>query len=92
MVIEGEDYKLQYDSDHDRFDLYLLKVINAKDPEKRREEFVLYGYSMHLDSCLKKIINYRINKGNHTLDLKTYLEQYHTFVKALQNIVKTVNE
>lgn len=76
MVIEEEDFRLEYDDNCNRFDLHLIHTKNAKDPEKRADEFKLWGYGMPLSSCVSKIINYRIAKGFDTLSLQQYFEEY----------------
>lgn len=76
MTIEEKDFKLELNELNYRFDLSLLSVINAKDPEKRREEFKLYGYGMSLENCFNVIINYRIDKKIEVIDLKTYVRMY----------------
>ena len=89
MVIEGEDYKIEFDEEHSLFDLYLVKVINAKDAEKRREELVSYGYGMPFDHVLRKIINYRLNKKHDVLDLKLYLSEFKEERKILTELTST---
>jgi hypothetical protein len=86
MIIEESDFKLE--GDLDRFDLYLIKVINAKDPVKRREELTLVGYGMHLENCLKKIIMYRLARKQDVYTLKEFYKGYieeAKFLKALLN-------
>jgi len=84
MIIEEEDFKLIYDDDHDRFDVYTVKVINAKDLEKRREEYSIYGYSMTLEGALRKIINMRISKRKESYFLKEYLKEYKDLLSSLK--------
>lgn len=91
MVIEGKDYKLEFDDEHSLFDLYLIKVINAKDAEKRREELVNYGYGMPLEHAIKKIINYRLSKKHDVLDLKLYLSEFKEERKILTELT-SINE
>ena len=76
MIIQEEDFKLEYDEGCSKFDLYLMHVVNAKIPEKRKEEFKLDGYSMSLESSIRRIIKYRLNKKLDVVDLKTYLREY----------------
>lgn len=87
MIIEESDFKLEFDDNHSRFDLSLLRVINAKIPDKRREEFEIDAYGIDLDSALKRIINYRINKRSETITLKQYLEEYRKEVKIIENLI-----
>lgn len=94
MTIEEDDYKLEYDADHDLFDLYLIKVINAKDPSKRREELTLMAYSVHLDYALRRIVNYRINKNSLRLSFKEYFLKYKEesakFTKIIEDFLEVV--
>ena len=46
MIIKESDFELTYNPEYNNFDLHMVKVINAKDPEKRREELSILGYSM----------------------------------------------
>jgi hypothetical protein len=76
MEIVGDDYKLEYREGSNKFNLHLLKVVHAKDPEKRREELISWGYDMSLDHCISVIINNRISKNNDSISLKEYVDQY----------------
>ena len=90
MIIEEKDFKLEFDEDHSRFDLYLLKTINAKDPEKRRDEFVLRGYGYTLSSISDIIINYRISKKVETISFKKYIEMYLEESKELKSLIESL--
>lgn len=90
MVIEEKDFKLEFDEDCSRFDLYFLKVINAKDPDKRREEFVLRGYGYTLEAALKLVIDNRLSKRIETISLKSYLEEYSKETNFIKNITDTL--
>ena len=67
MTVTEKDFMLEYNPINAKFDLSLLQVVNAKNEEKRREEFQIEGYGMSLESCFRYIINYRINKEFETL-------------------------
>jgi len=84
MTIEESDFKLEYDEGCDKFDLYLLYTINAKNEEKRREELKLEGYSMDLTSCINRIIRYRLKKKLDIVDLKTYIKEYQDECKEIK--------
>lgn len=86
MEIVESDFKLILDGD--RFDLYLLKVINAKNADKRREELVVAGYGMTLPTCLNLIINYRISRQKDVTTLKEYLELYGIEREKLTNLLQ----
>lgn len=88
MRIEEKDFALEYDDGCNRFDLYLLYVINAKSEEKRREEFKIYGHSMTLDSALSVVINLRLKNKFPVLSLKEYLKEYRSSVKELKETLK----
>ena len=87
MEIVGEDFKILYDDSHNRFDLKLIKVINAKNADKRREEFTEAGYSMSMETCLKKIINFRINNKKDSLTISEYLRLFKEESKILRDAV-----
>ena len=88
MVIEESDFKLEYEENSNKFDLYLLHIINAKDEDKRREEFKIDGYGMSLESAIKRIINYRLEKRLNVTTLKDYLLQYKEELKNIENLIK----
>ena len=88
MIIEEKDFLLELNPNGSRFDLSLLYVVNAKNPEKRREEFKLVGYGMHLESCFRTIINHRIASRHEVLSLKKYIEEYKKEKDELTNLIK----
>lgn len=89
MIIQEDDFKLELnDSCFDRYSLELIQVINAKDPVKRREEFKEAGFDMTLETCLNKIINYRISRKKEVYTLKDYIIAYKIEREILSNLVK----
>lgn len=86
MVIQESDFKLEYDEGCSFFDLYLMHVVNAKIPEKRREEFKLDGYSMPLENALQRVIKYRLNKKLDVVDLKTYITAYRDECRKITEV------
>ena len=88
MVIEESDFKLEYEENSNKFDLYLLHIINAKDEDKRREEFKIDGYGISLESAIKRIINYRLEKRLNVTTLKDYLLQDKEELKNIENLIK----
>ena len=91
MIIEEKDFKLEFDEGCKRFDFYLLHVVNAKNPEKRREEFKLEGYSMLLESIIPRVINYRLNKKLDVVTLKEYLSEYKKEFDEFKQTLKSLN-
>jgi hypothetical protein len=89
MIIEESDFKMEGADDYNTFDLYLLYVVNAKDPEKRREEMKLRGYNMSMELCIKTIVNYRISKKLDITTLKVFLDTYKDEVKKLKALIET---
>lgn len=87
MVIEGEDFKLEYLDEYDCFDVYTIKVINAKDASKRREELTLEAYGVPLERALKRIINYRLSKRKEVYTLKEYLSDFKKEKEELAKLV-----
>lgn len=92
MTIEESDFTLEYDVDHDVWNLYMIKVIHADDPELRREERTIFGWSMRLNSALKKIINHRIDKKQKVYTFKEYLKEYNLQLDKLNFITKQLGE
>lgn len=88
MIIEEKDFILTQLENFDNYDLELLYVINAKVPEKRREEFKSAGYGLTLSTSLNKIINYRLANKKDTYALKEYLEEYRKERRSLTDILK----
>lgn len=75
MIIEGEDFKMELvENSLICFDLELLHVVNAKDPTKRREEFQGAGYGLTRETCIQKIIHYRLKNKKEVYSFKEYLE------------------
>jgi hypothetical protein len=87
VVIEENDFKLEL-TEYDRFNLYLLHVVNAKKADKRREEFKIVGYDMRLETCLHKIIIHRIKNSLEVTTLKEYLKEYKKEHQSLKNLAK----
>jgi hypothetical protein len=62
FIIQGSDFVLKcLDEASEHYDLYLLKVVN-KGKENQKYEFKIYGYGMTIETCMKKIIQYRVRK------------------------------
>ena len=76
MIIEEEDFKLEYLDEFNCFDVYTLKVINAKDASKRREEFEIVAYGVSFESAMKRIINYRVSKKADTFTPRQYINEF----------------
>ena len=90
MIIEGEDFKMELvDNSLTCFDLELLHVVNAKDPAKRREEFQNVGYGMTRETCIQKIIHYRLKNRKEVYTFKEYLD---AFKAERQKIFSELNE
>jgi len=87
MIIEEEDFRLELNEGSTKFDLYIIHVVNAKNPEKRREELKLAGYGMGLETCLHYIINQRLSSKKETYTLKEYLDGFKEEMKKLSDIV-----
>ena len=86
MVIEETDFKLEIADDNLTYDLSLLYVINAKDIEKRREEFKTTDYNLQLETCLRKIINYRLSKRIDVTSFAEYVEEFKDERKKLEDL------
>ncbi len=90
MTIEEKDFILEYEDHCNRFNLSLLYVKNAKNEEKRSEEFKIHGYGMPLDHCIEIIINYRMAKKQAVYTLKEYLEEFKQQVAIIANLREKV--
>lgn len=88
MIIEGPDFRLTFSEGGVlQFDLELLKTIN-KGKKNERSEFKLEGYAYTLESVIKKIIQYRLDKKEETVDLKEFLKQFKEQVQIISNFCK----
>ena len=92
MTIEEQDFKLVSSVGIDRFDLYGIKIINAKNPEKRREEFVIFGYNMTLPDSIDRIINSRMDGEESEYSVLNYLEKYAEQYKMLKYLHQKTKE
>ena len=88
MIIQGPDFRLTFsESGVLQFDLELLQTIN-KGKKNERSEFKLEGYAYTLESVFKKIIQYRLDKKEETVDLKEFLKQFKEQVQIISNFCK----
>ncbi|MDA3854954.1 MAG: hypothetical protein PF569_01750 [Candidatus Woesearchaeota archaeon] len=84
MIIEESDFKIEGE---DTFDLYLIKIVNAKDPDKKREEFRNIGHDMAIENCIKRIVIDRVNKKQDVYSLKEFLNSYKKEVKKIASLL-----
>ena len=89
MVIEEEDFKMELVEDSNRYDLYTIYVVNAKIPEKRREELKLIGYAMSIEKCIDLIIMNRLKKKKEIYSLKEFISEYKEETKKLRDSINT---
>ena len=93
MVIEENDFRItSSDEGSPVWDLELLYVIKPRKGESRKE-FKNAGYGMLLESCIKRIINFRISnkQGEKAMTMKQYLEMYRLENKLIRDAIKPVN-
>lgn len=93
--IVEDDFIMEYEGIGDRFTLSLEHIKHAKDPTKAVKEMKIYGYAMSTESCLKVIINERINKKHKKLSFQEYIKIYgNTFdeLKKHKNTIKDLKE
>ncbi len=86
MIIQGEDFVMELVEGTERFDLKLIHVVNAKIPEKRREEFKEAGYAMSREKCLEIIINDRLKRKKDVYTPTEYLKEFKAERIALKEI------
>lgn len=89
MVIEEEDFKMELVEDSTRYDLYTIYVVNAKIPEKRREELKLIGYAMPMETCIDLIIMSRLKKKKEIYSLREFLVEYKAETAKLRESIST---
>lgn len=87
MEIQGEDFKLKYEGNSNYWDLYMMKVIHKDDPDKRREELTIFGYSLTLVSAIQRIIQHRLITKQEVYTLKGYVHSYEKAVAELHSIL-----
>ena len=88
MIIQGPDFRLIFsESGVLQFDLELLQTIN-KGKKNERSEFKLEGYAYSLERVIKKIVQYRLDKKEETVDLKEFLKQFKEQVNIIHNLCK----
>jgi hypothetical protein len=92
MEIREEDFMIEFEEHCSKFNLYLLYVKNAKNPEKRSEELKIYGYGMPLEHCIQVIINYRIAKKKEVYTLGEYLEEYKLQANSIKKLTSALRE
>ena len=93
MILKGKDYELRQIDDYSPFwDVYILKVIRPKGCDSR-EELTNIGSGCTLDSAIRKIISYRLNKKHFDeggiMELKAYIKEYKSAVDKLSNECRT---
>lgn len=76
MIIEESDFRIEQQGDYDTYDLELLYVVNAKDADKKREEFRNAGYNMSFEKCIRLVVNYRLAKRIDVTSLINFLKEY----------------
>lgn len=90
MIIEEEDFRLESCGDSNcRFDLEIIKTIKPKGGEPRQEMKIM-GYGMSLLSCMKHIINSRIERKKDVLTLKEYLRFYKEETDKIESLFKNI--
>ena len=94
MILTGKDFELRQINDTAPFwDVYILKTIRPKGCESR-EELTNVAYGCTLDSAIRRIISYKINKKYFTdqegvLELKKYIAEFTSAVDRLEKLCRT---
>lgn len=88
MIIEEEDFRMELVEDTNRYDLYTIHVVNAKVPEKRREELKLVGYACLMETCINLIIINRLKNKKEVYSLKEFLNEYKKETSKLRDSIK----
>lgn len=88
MVIEEKDFKMT-NSEGGLWDLELLYIVRPKG-KPSREEFKVEGYGMTMVNCLKRVINYRLDKKQDVYTLKEYLRDYKKELDEIKELFKEI--
>lgn len=84
MVIEYSKFKMEKIENAPFYNLSILSVVNAG-KENEREEFKIIGYGIPFDSCIKRIVDYEINRIEGIYTIKEYVEKYEELVNKIGN-------
>lgn len=88
MVIEEQDFRLTSCQGY-CWDLELLQTVRPKG-KPERQEFQVEGYGMSLDSCMRRIINYRIANKKDVYSLKEYFDEFKKETNKLEELLKNM--
>lgn len=85
--IEELDFIMEQDTEG--MAMWDLSLLTSKKSGKNKgqEEMTLIAYGIPFDSCIKRIINYRISKKQSTYDLKSYFQAYNEELKKLTKYI-----
>ena len=86
MIIEEDDFKMELNEGKIKFDLSIKSVINAKNPEKRKEEFKKVAHGMTREWCMEHIINHRISRKYDSISMKNYLQEFKKERESLKKL------
>ena len=82
MIIKGSFYELRKMTDAPFYDLYVPKVVN-KGKDTERVDMAAIGYGMPFSSCIRKLVEMKMNDDNNVYTVLEYIERYEELVTEL---------
>lgn len=87
IIIEDLDFKMEQVKTTPFFDLSLMVPVN-EGTEKERYDLKIVGYSLPFETCIKKIVAYKLSEYDKTVSLKEYFELYKKEVDEILTLMK----
>ncbi len=87
IIIEGEGFKMEQVKDSPFFDLYILTAVN-EGTDKERFDLKLEGYGMTFESCMKRIVSFRLSQLDVTCSVSEYIDLYEKEVKKVIKLLR----
>lgn len=91
IVIEDYDFKMEQVKSSPFFNLSMMVAIN-EGKENERYELKIVGYGLPFESCLKKIVSYKLEELDITCSVSEYLELYTKETDNLMKLFKRIKE
>ena len=91
IIIEDNDFKMEQVKSTPFFDLCLRVPIN-EGKSNERYELKLIGYGMTFESCLQRIVSYKLEDYDGTCSVKEYVELYEKEVDSIMGLFKNVQD
>lgn len=89
IVIEDNDFKMEQVKFSPFFDLSLMVPVN-EGKSNERYEMKLIGYGMTFESCLKRIVSYKLENYDQVCTLQEYVDLYKQEVDSIMTLFKKI--